>query len=445
MIVASMLFAQLAQTAPAPVQPAAPIPIACVNAAGAVDGTGASLPEPVQGATIKSARALAKLRKDAKDGRLLLVEGGDFSNWDFRKLNLAAICFRGTRLAGSNWSGVTAPGMGFIDADLSGADLIGASFPAVLFRTTTLAGANAANADLRGGQLDGGWHASLAGWKLDGARLSGFRFHCGVTEADGCPFDRQGISARGADFSGAVFDGFAFWDAALDGAKVEGTEVQLDNAGILSAAQSATALTIRLGRKRAPVSGRVAALLGKALTEPAASAPMVQAIPGSSGAATRLAAGKYLFVSDRLAIAPQANDPVWMSAMQVLVRIAPSHLMLMVNPDGTAWLRGSASEDGGGQCHVDAGPLRQGAAGSFVATTPPAARSRRKTQPGIPAATVLEDMATIAPEQALAPDGARIVTCTGTANFGKLRRLPADDVTFDSIWSAARPAGRTLP
>jgi uncharacterized protein YjbI with pentapeptide repeats len=431
MIVVSMLFAQAVT---APVQATAPAPVACVTAAGAVDGTGANLPQAVQGTTIRSAKALGKLRKDTKDGRLLLIEGGDFSHWNFGKLDLAAICFRGTNLAGSNWSGISAPGIGFIDSDLTGANLSGASLPSALFRTTTLTGADATGADLHGGQLDGGWPASLAGWKLDRANLSRFRFHCGVTEADGCPFDRKGISARGTDFSGAVFDGFAFWDAALDGAKVEGAEVRLDNAGVLAAAQSATALTIQVGRKRTPVSGPVAALLGRALTEPGVSAPMVQPLPGSTRATDRLVAGKYLFVSDTLAIAPQANDPAWPNALQVLVRIAPSHLMLLVNRDGSAWLKGSASDDGGGQCRVDAGPLRPGAGGSFVA--PAAPRRRKAAQAGVPVVIVEGgEVATIPPQSG------GVVTCTGAAGFGRLKRIPADDVTFDSIWAAEKSAG----
>jgi len=436
MIVASMLIAQVAA---APAQPSPPPSPACVAAAGAVDGAGATLPEPVPGASIKSAKALGKLRKDARGGQVLLIEGGDFSHWNFGKTDLSAICFRGTNLAGTNWNGVSAPGMGFIDSDLTGANLSGASLPSVLFRTTTLAGADATGADLHGGRLDGGWHASLAGWKLDRANLTGFHFRCGVTEADGCPFDRKGISARGADFSGAVFDGFAFWDAALEGAKVEGAEMRLDNAGVLAAARSATAITIQVGRKRTPVSGPVAALLARALTETAPSAPMVQPLPGSARSSDKLVAGKYLFVSDTLTIAPQANDPAWPNAMQVLVRIAPSHLMMLVNRDGTAWLRGGASDDGGGQCRLDAGRLRPGPGGSFVAPAPASPRRRKTAQRGIPVAIVQGgDIATIAPEQASAPDGTRLVTCTGTAGFGRLRRVPVDDVTFDSIWSAAK-------
>jgi uncharacterized protein YjbI with pentapeptide repeats len=431
MIVASLLFAQAVTATAQAATPAA----TCIAAAGSVDGKGAILPPAVAGATIKSAKALGKLRRDAREGRPLLIEGGDFRNWDFRKIDLAAICFRGTDLAGSNWSGVSAPGMGFIDVDLTGANLSGASLPSALLRTTTLTNTDASRADLHGGQLDGGWRASLAGWKLDGANLSGFRFRCGVTEADGCPFDRQGISARGTDFSGAVFDGFAFWEAALDGAKVEGAEVRLDNAGVLAAAQSATALTIQAGRKRTPVSGPVAALLGRALTETAVSAPMVQPLPGPAGATDRLVAGKYLFVSDTLAVAPQANDPAWPNALQVLVRIAPSHLMLLVNRDGSAWLKGAASDDAGGQCRVDTGPLRPGAGGSFLAPAGPGARRRKTSQAGIPIVIVQADKAVIAPE------GTSLAPCTGAAKFGTLQRIPTDDVTFDSIWASARPTG----
>jgi hypothetical protein len=41
----------------------------------------------------------------------------------------------------------------------------------------------------------------------------------------------------------------------------------------------------------------------------------------------------------------------------------------------------------------------------------------------------------------ITPEAARVMACTGTASFGRLRRIPIDDVTFDSIWASDKPVG----
>lgn len=432
MILGPFLLIQAATAA----VPQAPQPIGCAAAAGGVDGTGATLPQAVDGTKLDSIKDLARLRKRTKGDAVILVEGGDFSNWDFRKAKLSSICFRGTKLAASKWSGVSAPGMGFIGADLTGAQLADARLPGLLLRTTTMTGADARDADLRGGQLDGGWSASIAGLRLDGAKLAGFRFRCGTTEADGCPFDRKGITARNADFSHAVFDGFAFWDANLEGVKLDGAEVRLDNIPLLQAAASAGAVSLRAGARRVEVPGRVAAALGHAFA-PAAddAARTVQALPRSSSAAS----GKQLFLSDRLpAIAGRTDDPAWSEAVRALVTLAPSHLLVSVEKDGRVRVRGTASGPNGGRCSIDAGPLVAGPGGSFgVASSAKGRRARLKV-----AAVILEgDRAMIAPDQAGAEEPARVVRCTGSASFGAMNRVPVDERTFESLWSAGAKDG----
>lgn len=432
-VVPLLLLAQSTPVAPvpAPLPSTAPAPIGCAAKAGAVDGSGAALPRAIDGTALKNPGAIARLSKKAKGG-VVLIDGGDFSGQDFRKAGLASVCFRGTKLAKSNWSGTTAPGIGFIDADLTEAQLTGAVMPGVLLRTATLAGADATGADFHGGQLDGGWKASLAGWKIDGANLTGFSFKCGVTELDGCPFDRQGISAKGADFSGAVFHGFSFWGSALDNARFEGADMALQDLAQIEGASEPATLTVRQGRKQYSVTGPVAAAIGRALT-PSASATEPETPVKPARPSQRLT-GKHLFLSDGLTIAPAAaSDPLWPSALRVIIQLAPSWLMISTGAGGQAEARGRSDSEGGHSCTLAVKGLAPGPNNSFLVLPP----GRRGSRPGVPAILMLGDIATIAPEQADAVDSVRIVQCLGAAPFGAMRHVPVDDLTFDALWSGA--------
>ncbi len=307
-----------------------------------------------------------------------------------------------------------------------------------MLRTATLANADATGADFRGGQLDGGWKASLAGWKIDGANFSGFRFQCGVTEADGCPFDRQGISAKGADFSGAVFDGFSFWGSALDNARFEGADMALQDLAQLEGAAAPATLTVHQGRKHYSVTGPVAAAIGRALTTSTAHEPPAATATTPAKATPRLT-GKHLFLSDGLTIAPAAtSDPLWPSALRVIMHLAPSWMLISTGPGGRARARGHSDSANGHSCTLAGQGLVAGPHNSFMVLPP----GRRGTRPGVPAILVLGDIATIAPEQADAVDSVRVVQCAGAAPFGTMRRVPVDDLTFDALWSSTeKPAG----
>ncbi len=246
----------------------APATDACAARAGAVTGEGSTLPVALAGADFKKSHAIEKLRKKAKDGRTIVIEGGDFTAYDFRKARLDNVCFRGVKLANTDWSGATATGMGFIDSDLTGSTLTGAILRNTLFRTTTLADVDATAADLSGGRLDGGWNASIKNLKLDLAKLNGFRFICGTRSVDGCPFDRQGISARNTDFSGVIFDGFSLWGATVDGAVFDGAEMAIDDVGQIIGGAEPNVLTVRHRGMSTLVDGPVAMVLAGALTTP---------------------------------------------------------------------------------------------------------------------------------------------------------------------------------
>lgn len=235
----------------------------CVARMGALAAPPAALPAAVDGNTLRKPADLGRLRSRTRDGSLILVDGGRFDRWDFRKLRLGNICFRNASLKASDWRGLTAPGIGFIDSDLSGAQMQGAQLPGLLLRTTILADVDLSGADLTNGRLDGGWNGSLARTRLDGARLREFSFVCGVSEADGCPFDRQGLTAKAADFSNARFTNFSFVGAARDDAVFEGAEMGLDDLGQLDGARATVSVTIRRAGIRLPVTGTVARSLAQ--------------------------------------------------------------------------------------------------------------------------------------------------------------------------------------
>lgn len=180
----------------------------------------------IDGTTVTSPAQLARMV-----GTGAIVQGGDFSEWDFRRITLGAACFVESTLKGSVWNGANAPGIGFIKTDLSEASLSGIRAPGVLFRDAILTNVKADKADFSGGMLEGGWFdGSIDGWNLDGANLTGFAFSCGITLSDGCPLqgDARPVLARGTNFSGAALSSFHRYglDAFdLEGAILDRTEL----------------------------------------------------------------------------------------------------------------------------------------------------------------------------------------------------------------------------
>lgn len=225
----------------------------CRFGAGFVDGSGSVLPPAIDGQKFRTFAAIAALRKTSPAGQLIVIEGGDLSRQKVGAVDLSGICFRGTRLANTIWTGTKGVGIGFIGADLTGARFDGVAFDSVLFRNTTLANVNAAGARLVFGQIDGGWNASMANLNLDNAQMIGFRFVCGITATDGCPFDRKRISLRGTDLREAKLSSFAFWDADFSGAKLNKTEISLDQITQFDGAEISGPLVIRAARKSSTI------------------------------------------------------------------------------------------------------------------------------------------------------------------------------------------------
>jgi uncharacterized protein YjbI with pentapeptide repeats len=199
----------------------------CLQAAGSLQNP-AAFPQAIDGTQLENVKAIRSLRSKAKDGRTLIIQGGNFSGMKFDDDNFSNICFIGTKLLNTRWVKTRAQGIGFIDADLTGSTFDRVQMPYALFRNTVLANVDATGTQLAYGQLDGGWDPSIANLKLDNANMTGFRFVCGTSAADGCPFDRKQISLRGTNLSGALLSTFSIWDARVDDAILADTEIAFD-------------------------------------------------------------------------------------------------------------------------------------------------------------------------------------------------------------------------
>lgn len=199
----------------------------CIQAAGSLQNP-ASHPNAIDGTQLENVKAIRTLRSKAKDGRTLIIQGGNFSGMKFDDDNFSNICFVGTKLLNTRWVKTRAQGIGFIDADLTGSSFDRVQMPFALFRNTVLANVDATGTQLSFGQLDGGWDPSMANLKLDYANMTGFRFVCGTSSSDGCPFDRKQISLRGTNLTGALLSTFSIWDARVDDAILADTEIGFD-------------------------------------------------------------------------------------------------------------------------------------------------------------------------------------------------------------------------
>jgi hypothetical protein len=226
-----------------------PVPAApqsCLAMARAVDAGQAQWPTSIDGKTLKSSSKIESLRKARRDGSLLLIEGGDFSaqsfGGDFRN-----VCFRDVRLAKTKWSGKSLSGVGFINSDLTNARMRKAVLTHVLLRNTTVVNADMQDAVLSGGQMDGSWEASAAGWNLARANLKGFRFACGKDSSNSCAFDRKNIVLTDADLTNASIYSFPLWEGPADNIIINKTEIGLDQVARMSRVRFAGPIIVREG------------------------------------------------------------------------------------------------------------------------------------------------------------------------------------------------------
>jgi hypothetical protein len=101
--------------------------------------------------------------------------------------------------------------------------------------------------------LDGGWEPSIAGLRLDNTQMVGFRFVCGTTSRDGCPFDRKQLSLRAANLTDASIATFPMWDVQLDDVLINNTEIAFDQIPSFRLAQINGPVLVRAGERLIPL------------------------------------------------------------------------------------------------------------------------------------------------------------------------------------------------
>jgi uncharacterized protein YjbI with pentapeptide repeats len=229
----------------------APAEDSCWSAYGAIQDEKRSdiAPFEIDGSQIESLATFAQLT-DLRIQDVMIIKGGNFSGWDFSATRLSGICFDGSDLSGAIFAHASAPGAGFISTDLTGANMTGAYMVGVMFRDAGLKHVAAAGADFSHGHFDGGWfEGSVEGWNIDGAKMTGFTFECGITVPDGCPVYQGGakMSAKGADFSDATLHSFGLHDADLTGAILDQTIIGPKQLPYLAEAEFRGAVILRGG------------------------------------------------------------------------------------------------------------------------------------------------------------------------------------------------------
>lgn len=181
----------------------------------------------IDGATVSSPAGL-KAALTNTGGKTPLVNGGDFSGWDFAKIGfpITNICFYTSKMKASRWDGGIYDGLGLIDADLESASFASAQLDRVLLRQANLSNVSMRGARLRNGMFDGGWGGSVQKLDLTGADMRGFTFACGITVGDGCTLERDGVTFAGTDLTDADISTFPLWeDNAYQGAKLANTRI----------------------------------------------------------------------------------------------------------------------------------------------------------------------------------------------------------------------------
>ena len=216
----------------------------CMDILGAV-GTVPTGLQSFDGKKFKKPSDIEKIRKSVKSGAPILIDGGNFAGADFRKAKIRNVCFRGSDLSATRWDKADGNGVAFVGTNLERANLSGAIMSRVLFRDANLSNAIASRADFSGGRIDGGWAGKLTNFNLDSAQLTAFEFDCSVGETRGCPFDRTGITARGADLTAAKLSSYSFWDLNLQAAKLDRTEISVDALRLLGGASISGPLYVR--------------------------------------------------------------------------------------------------------------------------------------------------------------------------------------------------------
>ena len=319
------------------------------------DQVSTALPGQVDGAALAGPAALAAIRSERGEA-LIVVNGGSFEGADMRRARLHNICFVETNLAGSNWSGADAPGIGFVGSDLRGADLRGARMPLVLFRNSQLDNLRGEGADLSGGRLDGGWFSgSIENVRLERANLTGFRFDCGITIDDGCPVynGAEQIVLRGADLSGANL----FTGSDISGARIDRTEVEPGELRDLRSARIEGPVILVGGDARVELSPEEVRSLLRSLDDPLRpdEPPASPSAPPAWARTGTLA----LFVDSPLLFqASFRSTPLYRKILPALIGASYSRAAVEVAADGSLAFDGEAIGANAHSCTLNGSGLR---------------------------------------------------------------------------------------
>ncbi|KWV92090.1 pentapeptide repeat-containing protein [Erythrobacter sp. YT30] len=218
----------------------------CLRNAPALGGDDPGFTIDASGLT--KVRELERIRRKTRAGTIF-VSGGSFVGADFRQAKLYNMCFFGTDFSQTQWFGTSAPGLGFVGVDLTGADMRNSNLPDVLFRNANLSVVRASRAKWKQGRLDGGWEGSLRELDLADADLTDFRFVCGVSAVDGCPLERSGISMVRANLRRASLHSFFSDDLDLTDARIDQSELSLDHLALLDDAKLVGPVVLRSLRR----------------------------------------------------------------------------------------------------------------------------------------------------------------------------------------------------
>lgn len=177
---------------------------------------------------MRKVKDLEKIRRKTNAGTIF-VSGGNFMGQKLGKAKLYDMCFFNTDFSQTDWTGFSGSGMGFVGANLNGAQMASTTMPYVLFRSTNLAETDARMADWSYGQIDGGWDGNVRNLNLAAANLTGFQVDCGTSAEDGCPTERRGLTLAGANLRRASFYSFYWPEIDLTDATIDQTELSLDH------------------------------------------------------------------------------------------------------------------------------------------------------------------------------------------------------------------------
>lgn len=87
---------------------------------------------------MRKVKDLEKIRRKTNAGTIF-VSGGNFMGQKLGKAKLYDMCFFNTDFSQTDWTGFSGSGMGFVGANLNGAQMASTTMPYVLFRSTNLA------------------------------------------------------------------------------------------------------------------------------------------------------------------------------------------------------------------------------------------------------------------------------------------------------------------